>query len=177
MKLFPGVVFCAAVFALGQVARAGDADVTVSCQPKKFENKVTAGKPSDEVKKTQMWGYSVTVENKTFKPMTDLEVKYIIFSKRQQLGMKGPGRKQHDSGSYTIKEIAPNDKVTFDTDSIALTKAMLIGQSGGYSYFTNGAKPKAEDSLTGLWIRIYQNGNLFTEFANPAELTSKETWE
>lgn len=176
MKIHYGHAVCVAVWMLALAARAGDGDLDVSCQPKKIEDKVTAQK-SDEVSKTQKWGYSITVENKTFKPLDDLEVKYIIFYRHEYLGIKGPPQKKQASGSYTIKEVASNDKVTFDTDPVELTKASLLGPVGGYSYFTNGAKPSAEDSLTGIWIRIYQNGNLFTEFAKPSDLTDREKWE
>jgi len=166
----------AAVFALAQVARAGDADLNINCEPKKFETEIVPGHVSSEVAKTQKWGYVVTVENKTFKPLNDMEVKYIIFSKHEKLGVKGPARKQHDTGTYTIKQVAANDKVTFNTSSVALTKASLVGAGGTLYYFSNGAKPRAEDSLTGLWIRIYQNGTLFAEFANPSGLTTSEQW-
>jgi hypothetical protein len=167
---------CAAVFVLAQVARAGDADLNINCEPKRFENEVVPGHISNEVAKTQKWGYTVTVENKTFKPLNDMEVKYIIFSKHEKLGVKGPAHKQHDTGTYTIKQIAANDKATFNTSTVELTKATLVGSGNTYYYFANGAKPKAQDSLTGLWIRIYQNGTLFAEFANPAVLTTNEQW-
>jgi len=177
MNIRHGFALYAAVMVMAQVVRAGDADLDITCQPRKFEDKIVAGKPSDEISKTQKWGYVVTVENKTFKPMADMEVKYIIFSKHEHLGIKGPARKQQDAGNYTIQQIAPNDKVTFNTSSVELTKTALVGAGSTYYYFPNGAKPKAEDSLTGLWIRIYQNGTLFTEFANPPSLTSREKWE
>jgi hypothetical protein len=165
-----------AVWMLALVARAGDADVDVSCQPKKIEDRVT-GRQFNEESKTQKWGYSVTVENKTFKPLAQLEVKYIIFYKHEQLGIKGPPQKKQISGSHTISEVPSNDKVSFDTDAVELTKAALLSSLGGYTYFANGAKLKTDDSLTGIWIRIYQNGALFTEFANPSELPDREKWE
>ncbi len=176
MKIRYGHAICAAMCLLAQVARAGDADADVSTEPKKIADKVT-GQQTDAVSKTQKWGYSVTVENKTFKPLTNLEVKYMIFYKHEQLGIKAPPRKQHSSGSFTIPSVAANDKVSFDTTPVELTKAVLLGPVGGYSYFANGAKPSAQDSLTGIWVRIYQNGTLFKEFANPSDLIDKEQWE
>jgi hypothetical protein len=175
MKIRSGYVLCAAVWMLAAVARGGDADMDVTTQAKKIEDQVT-GQKTDEVSKTQKWGYSVTVENKTFHPLDNLEVKYMIFYKHEQLGIKGPPFKKHVNGTYTIKEVAPNDTTSFDTDAVELTRAALLGPVGGYTYFLNGAKPKVEDSLSGIWIRIYQNGTLFKEYANPSDLTEKEQW-
>ncbi len=176
MRIRVGHVICAVACILAHTARAGDEDLDVSSQPKKIEDKIT-GQHSEEVSKTEKWGYSVTVENNTFQPLTNLEVKYMIFYKKEELGVKGPPRKRHDDGTYGIPLVAANDKVTFDTGSVELTKSTLLGPVGGYSYFSNGAKPSAQDSLTGVWIRIYQNGQLFKEYANPSDIMQKEQWE
>jgi len=76
-----------------------------------------------------------------------------------------------------IASIDSLGKTSFDTDSVALTKASLLGPPGGYTYFVNGAKPTAADTLTGLWVRVYQNGNLFAEYSYPSGLSSSETWK
>ena len=34
------------------------------------------------------WVYDVTIENKTFKELTNLDLKYVIFFKQEQLGVK-----------------------------------------------------------------------------------------
>jgi hypothetical protein len=117
------------------------------------------------------------VENQGFKNLANLQVKYIIFYKHEQLGIKGPPQKKTKSGTYSIPEIDSLGKTSFDTDSVTLTKASLVGPMGGYSYFTNGAKPTAADTLTGVWVRIYQNGALLTEYTYPADLASVETWQ
>jgi len=177
MKLRFNIALCLAVSVLMQSARANDADVEITSQPKRIETQPTAGPHPDEVSKTQKWGYAVTLENKTFKPIQNLEVRYIVFYKHEQLGIKAPPQKKQLSGTYPIDKIDSLGKVSFDTSPVVLTKALLIGEVGSYTYFTNGAKPKAEDSLTGIWIRVYRNGSLFAEHAQPSELTSREKWE
>jgi hypothetical protein len=34
------------------------------------------------------WVYDVTIENKTFKELTNLDLKYVIFFKKEKLGVK-----------------------------------------------------------------------------------------
>lgn len=156
-------------------ARGADSDVTITCDKKKFED--TAGAASGENtgvnKKSENWGYTVSVENEGFKALTGLEVKYIIFYKHSELGIKGPPQKKTKTGSYTIDTLAAIGKTSFDTDPVTLTKASL----GGGAIFGNGARSRVADTLSGLWIRIYKDGNLFAEYAYPAGLTSTETWQ
>jgi hypothetical protein len=167
------------MFLLVQSAKAADTDVNITVEKKRLEHTAGSGfQPnSDTSKKTDEWAFTVTVENQTFKALENLEVKYIIFYKTEKLGQKGPARKETKSGSYTIPSIASLDKAIFDTDSVKLTRGMLIGQPGSYEYFTNGAKPNAADTLTGIWIRIYKDGNQFAEYGYPAGLTSTEQWQ
>jgi len=178
MKTRYGLVVIAALFAWIHLARAGDSDVNITCEKKRMElHGGGAGESSDVTKKSEQWGYSVSVENQGFSDLSDLQVKYIIFYKHEELGVKGPGQMKTRTGTCTIDKIASLDKTSFDTESVTLTKASLVGPVGGYSYFGNGAKSSVADTLTGLWVRIYKDGNLFAEYAYPAGLTSSETWQ
>ena len=179
MKMRSGFVLCAAMVLLMQVARAGDSDVTITTEKKRFENKAGPGSQpgSEETTKTEQWGYSVTVENQTFKALTNLQVKYIIFYKHEQLGIKAPPRKETKSGASTIAQLDSLGKTSFDTDSVTLSKTSLNGPAGGYTYFANGAKSTAADTLSGVWVRIYQDGSLFAVYSYPAGLTTTEKWK
>ena len=44
-------------------------------------------------------------------------------------------------------------------------------------YFNNGAKGKAKDELSGIWVRVYSGSELINEFAQPTSLKTKEEWE
>jgi len=161
------------------MVRAADGDVTITCEKKRVDHgPAAAQKPSQEVKKTENWGYTVTVENEAFKALQNLQVKYVIYYKQEKLGIKAPPRKQTKTGTFTIDSVDSLGKTSFDTVSVPLTRAVLVGSDvGGYDYFPNGAKPTAEDTLTGIWIRIYKDGSQFAEFAYPAGLTSSEQWK
>ena len=128
MKIHSRLAICAIAFLLAHAARAGDADVTISSEPKKFDQKANSSQNSDITSKTEDWGYSVTVQNSTFKPLANLEVKYIIFYKHSQLGIKAPPKKMKASGSFTIQSIASQDKQSFQTDPVKLTKAAPDGK-------------------------------------------------
>jgi hypothetical protein len=177
-----GFVLCAALLLLIQIARAADSDLNITCEKKRLElQSAKAQKPDangvGESKSAEQWGYNVTVENQSFQPLANLQVKYIIFFKREQLGVKGPPKKETQTGTYSITSIDSNGKTSFDTDSVKLSKASLVGVMGGSAYFANGAKSSAEDTLSGIWVRVYKDGNLFAEYAYPAGLTSSEQWQ
>ena len=117
MKIFLAV--SVALCLVAQVARAGDGDVSVTSQPKKFAKKPATGQHHGETtSKTQDWGYSITLENKTFKPFANLDVKYKIFYHHEQLGVKGPGEKKISDGSFTVDQLPSLGKISFDTSSV-----------------------------------------------------------
>ena len=159
-------------------ARAGESDLNITCEKKRMELRGGARNAnSDVIKKSEQWGYTVSVENQGFSDLSNLQVKYIIYYKHEELGIKGPPQKKTKTGAYTIDKINSLDKTSFNTDSVTLKKASLVGPVGGYEFFGNGAKPSVADTLDGLWVRIYKDGNLLGEFAYPAGLTSSETWQ
>ena len=79
---------------LSQFARAGNDDFGFNCLAKKFDKQAKAGvvtEISDE-----KWGYEVTIENKTFKEMAGLGIKYIPFFKQEHLGSKAAASSRHN---------------------------------------------------------------------------------
>jgi len=156
-------------------AHAENSDVVINTVAKKLDDKsATPAKGEGSIaEKKEEWGYVVTIENKAFKPLEYLEAKYIIFYKQEQIGSKVPARLQRKNGTFAIREIPANGKNTFTTDAVELKKAVLTGNY----IFTNGARTKAEDGLSGIWIRFYQNGNQVAEYIRPPSLSGKEKWE
>ncbi len=118
------------------------------------------------------WNYEVSVENVTFKPMAAIDVRYMIFYKTEELGSKAPAQQRHQSGSFTIDALTPHQKKTFTTNSVELSKSHLTG----HWYYSGGERIKAEDALAGVWVRVYQSGQVIGEYANPSFL-SKEQWQ
>jgi hypothetical protein len=155
-------------------AHAGLDDLEFSCVAKKFDQTTKLGSMGGDANVTkEQWGYEVTLENKAFKDLTGLEIKYIAFYKTEQLGSKAAPVLRHKNGTSKIETIKGHEKAEFHTDAIELKKSSL---SGGYIY-ADGAKISVQDSLAGLWIRVYQNGAQIAEFAKPTSLVTKEKWQ
>jgi hypothetical protein len=173
------VVLSALVLLLAQVARAADSDVSITFEKKRVEGGNGLESKTTEIKKTvENWQFVVTVQNQRGQALQGLDAKYIIFFKTEKLGDKGNGKKERKTGDYQIASIAGLGTVTFNTDSVTLTRQSLIGIPGGYTYYANGAKPNTEDSISGVWVRLYDShGNLFAEGSYPEDLTSSEQWQ
>ncbi|MEI8342891.1 MAG: hypothetical protein WCH43_15310 [Verrucomicrobiota bacterium] len=130
----------------------------------------------DEIISREQWAYNVTIENKCFRDLENLEIQYIIFMKPEIPGQKmlsGHVELKRKSGSTSIKFFKKYDKFPFTTESMELTGTQL---SGGY-YWGNGANQNAKDALKGIWVRVFADGKQVAEYANPATITSKEHWD
>ena len=154
------------------VVRAANFDVEIHCVAKRVSQEVKKASDGGAATTKEHWVYDVTIENKTFKDLANLEVKYIIFFKQEQLGVKAEATPRRQTGSTTIDLLKPHEKKSFSTDSIELNKANLVGNW----IYHSGAKPNAQDTLVGLAVRVYQGGQQFADYANPSTL-AKEKWE
>ena len=112
------------------------------------------------------WVYDVTIENKTFKELTNLDLKYVIFFSQERLGLKADRTKRQQSGSFSIDSLKSHEKKSFSTNPVELNKSNLLG----HWHYESGAKPNAQGTLVGLAVRVYQGGQQFAEFANPSTL-------
>src|SRR2546421_6400477 len=80
---------------------AGDSDVEIRCVAKPVDQTVNKGSGDGGTNETkEHWVYDVTVENKTFKDLANLDVKYVIFFTQEQLGVKAAPAKRQQSGSF-----------------------------------------------------------------------------
>lgn len=120
----------------------------------------------------ESWTYDITVENKRFQPLTGLEVRYIVFFTTAKLASKDAPLQQHESGSFSIEALRPHERKGFATTAIELDKSHLVGRR----HFTNYGRMKSQDSLVGVWVRVYQRGRIVGEYANPSTLM-KEQWQ
>jgi hypothetical protein len=157
----------------GNFTRAEISDLEIHCVPKKLDaggNRNSA--PGSIVRGKERWSYDVTIENKTFKELSALDMKYVIFFNKEKLGAREAAAAQRQSGSLTIGSLKPHEKKIFTTNSVELDSAHLAPNY----YYPDGGRPKAQDTLGGLWVRVYQNGQQLGEYANPSTLT-REQWE
>ena len=153
--------------------RAEISDVEIHCIPKKVDASGNQNSPSGSImREKERWSYDVTIENKTFKDLSGLEMKYVIFFKQEKLGARDAATSRRQSGSLTIGSLKPHEKKSVTTNSVELDNAHLAPNY----YYSDGGRQKAQDTLGGLWVRVYQNGQQLAEYANPSTLT-RESWE
>src|SRR4051812_47947089 len=110
-----------------QVAVAGNSDIEIHCFAKKMDEKVNKASDGGANTTKERWSYEVTVENKTFKPLANLDVKYAMFFKQERLGEKANPTPGNQTGSFSIPALGSHEKKTFTTDAVELHKANLVG--------------------------------------------------
>ncbi len=163
-----------AVLCLPPCIAFADGDLDFSCVAKRIDQNTSKSGTSQNtiITDTEDWQYVVTLANNTFKDMANLEVRYVIFSKRQEIGTVAGVRVERQTGTAKIDNLKGHDKAKFDTVAVKLQKASLpVG-----SYYNNGGRTTGTANLAGLWIRIYQDGKLIAEMSRPPELATKEKW-
>lgn len=160
------------VSALSAPVFAGDSDLEIRCVAKRIDQATKKASDGGANRTEEHWAYDVLIENKTFKDLTGLEVRYVVFLTREKLGQKAAAAPEQQKGSFMVDLLRSHDKRTFTTDSVELKKSNLVGNW----IYSSGAKPNAQDALVGLAVHVYQNGQLFTEFANPSNL-AHDKWE
>lgn len=122
----------------------------------------------------EQWGYVVTITNHSFKDIPDLRVEYLEFSKHERFGSKsGAAKDERTSGSKSLGSLQNNGKTSFETDPVTLKKARLKADW----YYANGAKGKAKDEMSGIWVRVFSGSEMIDEYAQPSALKSQEKWE
>jgi hypothetical protein len=167
-------IFASAVMILaGPGVQAANSDLEIHIQPQQTDNsgtQVTSGGSSFHSK--EHWIYEVTIENKTFRDLNGLELRYVLFFKQEKFGSKEAAAPQRQNGNIDIGLLKAHEKKSVKTTAVELNKATL---SGDY-YFPSGGRERAQDSLGGLWVRVFQNGQQVAEYANPSTLT-REKWE
>ncbi len=146
--------------------------VEVKTELKRLEVKRSASQSTETAE--EEWGYVVTITNHSFKEIPDLRVEYVEFSKHERFGSKsGEAKDQRTSGSKALGNLQNNGKTSFETEPVMLKKARLKADW----YYSNGAKKKAKDEMSGIWVRVFSGSEMIEEYANPSSLKSQEKWE
>jgi len=147
-------------------------DVQISATPRKLdEQKDRQG--SNVTVTTKEIAYKVTVENRTFKTIPELQMKYMIFYVDPKPGSREKPIEGSHKGSETLTDLASNRTATFETIPVKLSKEEL--DAGWYWVGSGGSRLK--DKVTGVWIRAYSNGNLVGEYSNPTTVSKKKEWK
>ena len=148
------------------VAIASNFDVEIHCFPKRVDQTVKKASDGGANETKEHWVYDVTIENKTFKELANLDLKYVVFFTQERLGAKTDPTKRQQSDSFSIDSLKSHEKKSFSTNPVEPNKSNLVG----HWHYESGAKPNAQDTLVGLAVRVYQGGQQFAEFANPSTL-------
>jgi len=167
MKFISGVLsFVVVLMITARSSVAGNFDVDIHCTPKRIDQTVKRASDGGANETKEHWVYDVTIENKTFKELANLDLTYVIFFKQEPLGVKAAPRPRQQSGSFSIDSLKSHEKKSLTTNPVELNKSNLVG----HWHYESGAKPNAQDTLVGLAVRVYQGGQLFAESANPSTL-------
>lgn len=147
-------------------------DVQITASKKKLdEDKSREGTNKTVI--TKEIAYNITLQNKRFKVMPEVQVKYMIFVSDEKGGSTDGAATNAHTGSETLKDIASNATVSFETKSFKLTTVDL---DAGW-YYTTGAGNRARDKANGIWIRAYADGKIIGEYANPSTISKKNDWK
>src|SRR3954469_13386238 len=91
------IIATAASFLAAEV-RGGISDLEIHVQPKQTDQSgVKAQAGASRFESREHWIYEISVENKSFKQLDGLEVKYIIFYKQEKFGSKDPADQKRSS--------------------------------------------------------------------------------
>ncbi len=145
---------------------AGNFGLEIHCFPKRIDQSVKRASDGGASETKEHWVYDLTIENKTFKELTNLDLKYVVFFTQERLGVKADSTKRQQSGSFSIDSLKSHETKSLSTNPVELNKSNLVG----HWHYQSGAKPKAQDTLVGLVVRVYQGAQQFAEFANPSIL-------
>jgi hypothetical protein len=178
MKTCIRVLLAALIFNIGQGALLADGGYSFGYTVEQKKEAAGENKSKGPIKvKSQNCSYQVTMENKSFKDIPQMEVKYVVFTKQPQAG--GPtviganAELNRHAGTADVKALKNGERVTFTTEPVLLKTSEL---DASY-YYTSGASSTARGALRGLWIRVFVGGQLVAEYTDPAELKTKTTFD
>ena len=120
------------------------------------------------------WAYKVTIENKSFKDIQNLEIKYIVFMQPAHVGGAVKTDMVRNQGEQKLPLFKNFEKYTFVTEPLTRFGVQL---QPGYVWRKTGGNQQVKDALGGLWMRLFVNGQQVMEFVDPPTLKTKETWE
>ena len=123
----------------------------------------------------EQWGYTVTLFNRTSKPVTGARVDYILFVKPDAQPGKDstPVPLKKKAGSKQIDTVGFRNSVNFRTSTITIYKQQL---KAGWVWSKTGNNAVVKDTLYGIWIRAYVGDQLVDEICSPDNLSKTETW-
>lgn len=146
-------------------------DVKISPQRETLDNsKERSGIITTTTKEV---AYNLEVQSTTFKELTDVQIKYMIFYSDPTFESKDKARLAAITGAEVIAKLPGRGKVEIQTKPVSLASEAL---DAGWSSLDSG-KSTARDEVKGLWIRAYAGGKMVGEYMNPSTLSKKNDWK
>lgn len=162
-----------ALIALPLLAQAGNYEITVERRKDGLANQAKGSEPIQ--KQSQNWVGDVKITNRAFAPSPELEARYIIFVRRQQIGSQA-GASDHvekQNGSGRIASMKPGASMNMLTSEVQLKEEKL---DPGWR-FKNGGIKSAQDGVIGIWLKLYNGSTEVAEYVNPTTLKLKQKWD
>jgi hypothetical protein len=123
---------------------------------------------------TQKWVGEVKIESGAAQPTPELQARYVIYVRRQNIGQKvGEDQVQEVSGEAAVPSLKRRAPHVFDTSEIELRQQALAPNY----YLKNGGMTKASDSITGVWVKVFKGGVEVGEYVNPTFIKEKYKWK
>jgi hypothetical protein len=170
MKALLTLTFAISLFLVSPAsAQLRDVEFTVTRQKLDEQKEREGGNTTITTKEVR---YKVTAQNRTFKTIPELKIKYMVFYEAPQPGSHETVEAFH-KGSEVITNFEGNRTSIFETKPFKLTTEQL---DGGWVY-TSGAKNKAKDRVVGIWIKAYSEDKLVGEYVNPSTLARKNEFK
>jgi hypothetical protein len=162
------------LFACAALAQAEDFRVTL--EPRRTGLKPAARAAGDEgaaFALFQTWSGEVKIENIGRLPSGPLQCKYILYVKRQDLGGKlGEDKVEEVTGEFEVSPLKRGGSFSASTSEVKLLQKSV---APGY-YIKGGGLTKSNDSVWGVWVKVFSGGSQVAEFMNPLSLKAKFQW-
>ena len=169
MKRILLATLAALILAPALAAQSQDVRITVT-RKKLDEQKEREG--GNTTITTKEVAYKITVENKTFKPFENVQVKYMIFYLDPKQGSREKPVEISQSGGEALPTLAAHSSSTVETKPFKLQSAEL---DAGW-YYADGGSNRSKDRVSGIWVRAYVDGKIVGEYTSPSTVT-KNTWK
>jgi hypothetical protein len=119
------------------------------------------------------WGYSITLKNNTRRPLENLRIDYILYTRIDVIENIGrEARTRAKKFSQKVEPVPPGARLASRTESVTTRKTEL--RDG--MVWSGSGDDTTRDTLTGIWLRIYRDDELVLEASSPDGLSKKETW-
>lgn len=161
------------LLALPLVASAEDFQITMERKKTFIPEKGGKGEKGIE-RSAHRWIGEIKIENKMRTASPEMVAKYIVFVTRQNIGQKARAESfEQVKGSAPVPPLHKQGAASFSTEEVELHQAHV---SQGF-YLTKGGQAMSNDSIAGIWVKLYRDGKEVAEYANPVSLKARLKFE